>query len=269
MNNSVQLKYVIIFLFFTFFISCEEIVDVELNSTDKVLVAEAVIEPGEPVWLRLSYTSDYFSDEDTEYYSESIALITDDKGKSEKLEYEGEGLYRGNKIIGTLNTTYTLHFTEGENSYKASSTLFTPVEIKDVFFEKANIQTLQENKTAYYSHVIYSNNPNHENYYLFEYYTNKELQKDWYALAKSSYYPDDSLLDYKAIRVYFDKGDQVQVVVYTIDEASYNYYSQLNDIIGGTLESSSTPYNPKSNFGEGILGHFQAWSYDTFKAVVK
>ncbi|MCY1722234.1 hypothetical protein OU798_17910 [Prolixibacteraceae bacterium Z1-6] len=269
MSKIKQLKYILFFLFAALITSCEELIDVELNSANPNLVAEGVIELGEPVWLRLSYTSDYFSKGTTEFYEYSTAVITDENGNSEILQYEGDGLYCGSEILGEKNTNYTLNFTEGKSSYEASSTLFPPVAIKQVSFNKTRIQTLEENRTAYKINIVYRNNPNQNNYYLFRFYVDGELQNNWYSLANSSYYPDDSFLVYQPAHVYFDKGDKVRVVAYTLDEATYNYYSQLNDLLGSDLENTSTPYNPRSNFGDNVLGYFAAWSYDTFEAEVK
>lgn len=264
-----QLKYISVFFLIVLITSCEELIEIELNSTELILVAEGVIERGEPAWLRLSYTSDYFSNEAANYYENSTAQITDENGNNEILQYEGEGLYRGKQILGRTNTSYTLNFTEGDNYYQASSTMLPSVKIKEVWFEQTKIQTLDENKIGYFIHIVYSNIPDQKNYYLFRFYTNGKLDNNGYSLANSSYYPDDAYLNYKPIRVNFDKGDKVKIQVYSLDENTYNYFNQLNDLLGGSLEGSSTPYNPKSNFGDGIMGNFTAWTYDTFDAVVK
>lgn len=269
MNTLKRYSYVLLIFLIAMLASCEEFIEIDLNSSAPILVAEGVIEPGEPVWLRLSYSSNYFSTEAADYYENSIATIHDENGNSESLKYEGEGLYRGIRIIGKVNTSYTLKFTEGNKTYKASSKLLSPVKIKDTWFEKTTIQILNKKETAYYIHVRYSNNSNQENYYLFQFYTNGELQKDWYSLANSRYYPNDVFLDYKPVRVRFDRGDKVKVFAYSIDEATYNYYSQLNDLLGSNFEVSSTPYNPISNFGTDVMGYFTAWSYDTFQTVVE
>uniref|UniRef100_UPI00321664A2 DUF4249 domain-containing protein n=1 Tax=uncultured Draconibacterium sp. TaxID=1573823 RepID=UPI00321664A2 len=269
MNKITQLKYILILLLAFLVISCEELIDIELNSVSPKLVAEGVIEQEQPAWLRLSYTSDYFSKDTTIYYKHSTVTITDENGNSELLQYEGEGLYRGKEILGQSNTIYTLSFTEGKNSYQASSTLYPPITIKEVGFIRTRIQTLEENRTAYKINIIYKNNPNEENYYLFRFYINEKLQNDWNTLANSSYYPNDSHLVYQPARVYFDKGDKVRVVAYTLDEATYNYYNQLNDLLVNGFESASTPYNPMSNFGDEVLGYFSAWSSYTIDAVVK
>ncbi|MCT4645404.1 MAG: hypothetical protein N4A74_10500, partial [Carboxylicivirga sp.] len=45
-------------------------------------------------------------------------------------------------------------------------------------------------------------------------------------------------------------------------EGTYEYYSQLDEIIDQQGGGSSTPFNPESNMGKDVLGYFRAWSYD-------
>ncbi|MCP4763511.1 MAG: hypothetical protein GY870_17185, partial [archaeon] len=57
----------------------------------------------------------------------------------------------------------------------------------------------------------------------------------------------------------FVKGTY-RIEVISIDEKTFTYYNQLNDIRGGGM-GGSTPYNPHSNFGEEVMGYFTAWSF--------
>ncbi len=270
MMKILQLKYITIALCFIGFVSCEEVIDVDLDSANRAVVAEGNIELGEPAWLKLSYTTDYFSDIDITYITNSTVYLIDDNGELDTLTYEGNGIYRGKNIVGEANSSYTISMYVHNRGYNATSTLFPSSAIEDVWFrEKSSSIFDDDDETKYRIHVVISNDTEQENYYLFRFYVNGELKDDWYTLANSSYYPDNDYLEYSPSRVEFEKEDEVKVYVYSIDENTYSYYEQLNDILESGLGSSSTPYNPQSNFGENILGYFSAWSYDSYDTKVE
>lgn len=261
--------YLLITLLAIIFSACEEVIEVDLESTDPALVAEGVIEPGEPVWLQLSYTSDYFSAEETSYEDEASVYISDENGNVDTLYFDGDGMYRGTNIIGEAGTTYFISFYQDNDTYQASSSLLPASDIVNVWFEESSMQRPGEDEKSYEIHVEISNDTQQDNFYLFKFYINGELEDESYSLANSNYYPDEETLDFNPFRIDFDLDDKVEVIVYRIDEDNYNYFSQLNDLTESGPGGSSTPYNPQSNFGDNVLGYFSAWSYDKFETVVK
>ncbi len=262
-------QYILLFLFiFIFSTACEEVIDVELDSANPVLVAEGVIEPGRPAWIKLSYTSDYFSEEEVVYEENARVYITDDKGNSDSLSYDSKGIYIGEDIFGEVNTTYTMFINVNNQEYQASSTLLASSKILNVWFGKSGISQLGEDESNYEIYVKIHNDIEQDNYYLFKFFENGEVKNDRYSLANSSYYSEESYLEYNPILVSFDAGSSVEVVLYRLDENTYNYYSQLNDLLEDDFGGSSTPYNPQSNFGDDVLGYFSARSYDTYTADV-
>lgn len=261
--------YQLIILSAIIFSSCEEVIEVDLESSDPALVAEGVIEPDEPAWIQLSYTSDYFSAEETRFEDEASVYISDENGNVDTLFYDGLGMYRGTNIIGELNTTYSISIYEQNQVYKASSRLLSASDIVNVWFEESSMQRPGEDEKNYEIHVEISNDTQQDNFYLFKFYINGELEDESYSLANSKYYPDEETLDYNPFRIDFDIDDEVEVIVYRIDEDTYNYFNQLNDLTESGPGGSSTPYNPQSNFGDNVLGYFSAWSYNKFETVVK
>ncbi len=271
MIKSLQSKYILMALFAIGMIACEEVIDVDLDSVSKVVVAESSIEPGEVAKLQLSYTSDYFSDDDITYITNSSVYITTGDGKFDTLSYEGNGEYKGKNIIGQVNTSYIMLLYIRNKVYKATSTLLPAPDIESVWFEEIDNNIFDDDDEAKYRiHVAISNDTEQENsYYLFRFYINGEREDGWYALANSSYYPDEDYLEYNTARIDFEKNDQVEVYVYRINEDTYNYYKQLNDLYESGQIISSTTYNPTSNFGDGILGFFSAWSYNSYETTVQ
>lgn len=245
--------------------SCEEVIDVELDSVDPNIVAEGVIEPGKPVWLQLSYTTDYFEKDQKVYEDEALVYLTDGEGNYDTLSYAGEGMYYGKNIIGKENTTYTLSVYEHNNGYQASSTLLPAPDIVQVWFQESSWGGMGGNSDEYEINMVITNDTAQDNFYLFKFYINDVPEVDRYYVVNSSYYADEALLEYNPRRISFEMDDHVKVVVHRIDEDTYNYYSQLNDLLESGMGGSSTPYNPQSNFGEDVMGYFSAWSYNSIE----
>ncbi len=65
-------------------------------------------------------------------------------------------------------------------------------------------------------------------------------------------------------------GDTITVSLLSIDQATYNYFNQLNDIlISDRAPTALSPANPTSNISNGSLGYFAAYTVDTRSIVLK
>lgn len=239
--------------------ACEEVIDIDLNSSNPVLVAEGVIDNESPAWIRLSYTSDYFDTEQATIEENATVVISDNVGNSETLEYIADGLYQGSEMIGTSNKEYIITIQKDDGEFNATSKLYQPSEFISVTFEKnENIKPGQDE--TYVITIIFKDDLSVRNYYLFKFHTSGEAETNSYYLVDDYYYENAGEIEYSPLRINFELGDEVIIELYSIDEDAYIYYSELNDIGGGGMLGSSTPYNPKSNFGSEVLGYFTAWS---------
>lgn len=253
-----------------FLSSCEEVIDIDLNSSNPVLVAEGVIDNESPAWIRLSYTSDYFETEQANVEQYATVVISDNAGHSETLDYVSEGLYQGTELIGNYNDQYTITIVKDGFEYEASSSLFPPSEILSVTFEEN--ENLKPGQDESYNIIMsFKDDPLINNFYLIKFQTSGEVEDDAnsYYLVDDSYYESTGDIEYSPMRLNFELGDEVMIELYSIDEETYIYYSQLNDTGGGMMGASSTPYNPESNFGSEVLGYFAAWSMVEYETIVE
>lgn len=253
------LKYMLCVIMVGVFSSCEEVIDLDLDSSDSALVIDAEILLNSTANVEISYTTDYYGTEEAEYEEEATVVLTTSKGISEELTYEGDGFYGGSKIIGKRGTEYTLSVTIGDVEYTASSTILTPTSIVSLTPE---VSSYVVGSDDYYElSVGFTNNIDEENYYLLKFiYEDEDGSQEQYYTLSWEYFANDSVLEYAGYNV-FEEGTVVNVELYSIDEETYEYYSDLDDIDGGSM-SGSTPYNPESNFGDDVLGYFRAWSVD-------
>ncbi len=242
--------------------SCEEVIDIDLNDADPKLSIDGQITLNETATVQLSYTTSYFSEEEPQYEESATVSISDSEGNSETLIHKGKGLYEGSLMRGQVGMEYELSVTVEEKTYKGSSQILTPTEILSLGYEKFDGFGGSGDEEEYNLIITLKNNPNEENYFLIKYYLNDEEKEDTYSVWSHEYFANEETIEFTPLRFSFTKEDVVTLVAYSIDEGTYDYYSQLEEIIDQEGGGSSTPFNPESNMGENILGYFRAWSFD-------
>ncbi len=252
-----------------FTVSCEEVIDLDLNSSAPKLVAEGLIEKDSAAWIRLSYTTDYFTTEEPTFLEDATVVLSDKSGNSEQLTYQGKGLYFGKRLKGKENEDYNISIEGAGYTYQAETKLLAPSKILSVSFEKQDSRRPGENTDNYELTIKFTDDPAAENFYLIKLLINDSLTTTNYIYLKDSYYTTNSVVEYSPMRIDFEQNDKMNIGVYSIDEGSYTYFNQLNDISGSGMGGSSTPYNAQSNFGSEVLGYFMAVSYDSIKVTVE
>jgi hypothetical protein len=178
-------------------------------------------------------------------------------------------LYKGKWLKGKENEDYSISVEGSGYNYQASTKLFAPSKINSVSFEKQESKRPGENTDNYELTIKFSDDPETENFYLIKFLINDSLKTANYIYLKDSYYTTNSVVEYSPMRIDFKQNDKVNIGLYSIDEGSYTYFNQLNDISGSGMGGSSTPYNAQSNFGSEVLGYFMARSYDSIKVTVE
>ena len=240
-------------------ISCEEVININLNDSSPELVAEGIIEIHSPCTVSLSYTSNYFDTLSAIPEEDAVITISDSEERSEVLDHLGNGIYRGNIIHGLPGHTYTLSISAGNNEYQARSLLYSYPKLINLEYEKLYIPHYTEN-TIYSVKCIIVDDSYNENFYLFRYYRNGEMINDYFSTYSDRFLVEDTVV-YTDFRLDFYKGDTVKVELFAIDEGVYNYFNLVNDVLFSSMRSS-TPFNPASNFSNGLLGYFMAASSD-------
>lgn len=260
-------KHVYMIVFLVVSIACEEVIDIDLNSANPVLVAEGAIKKGENAWLKLSYTSDYFTTEETEYVTGAEVILSNDTGKEDTLSYVGNGYYKGSQILGVEKDVYKILVRLKDEIYSAKSSLNKESEITKVKVEENSMQR-PGHESSYSATISFKDEIGIHNFYLLKFFINDTLQTETYSLVDDSFYGVNGSIDYTPMVLNMSENDVVDVHLYSIDEDTYTYFSQMNDQ-GGNMMSSSTPYNPQSNFGPKVMGYFAGWSVTKYQFVVE
>lgn len=242
--------------------SCEDIIDVELNSVDPVLVIEGIVRLDEKAEVRITRTKDFGDDNTYEPVTDAVVTISDDAGNTEQLVPDASGKYAATTITGTERRTYRLSVSREDKEYTALSYMPPRVEIDSI--------------TAWWFSLIdypnpmvhYVDPPGEENqYYRFVVTVNNS----WTNLKKrliSTEFVDGNIIrqtiflsyDYDNDDDPIENGDMVTLEMQCLDKGVYTYFDTLSMI-------ESTLANPTSNIAGGALGYFGAYSY-TRKSIV-
>lgn len=260
-------KHILVFATLFLLFSCEEVIDIELNTANAVIVAEGAIENKSPAWIQLNYTSDYFTTEASKKITDAQVILSDDAGNSETLLHTGNGLYKGSEMVGTQQQNYTLTVQISDKTYTATSYIHPISEVTAVQIEENNMQR-PGHEASYKATITFNDQVGVNNHYLLKFTVNDELITESYTLVDDSFYPDNGSIEFSPMRLNLELNDKVSVQLYAIDKTTYVYYTQLNDQSGNPM-GSSTPFNALSNFGDQVMGYFAAWSRTTYPFTVK
>lgn len=267
----IKVKYFLFTATFLIFLSsCEEVIDVDLNSSNPEFVVEAIIYKDSISIVCLTQTTSYFSLEEP-YFIEDASVKISDGTSSEELIYKGNGYYIGNEIIGTEEKTYEIKIEHDGILYEGISYMPQKSEITAVYFGKSESQNIFNP----YGEMVFTiacefiDNPEIQNFYMIRFISDGEmLENSYYLLTEKGANNgavervNDSIISFSECVFY--EGGEVEVQVFSIDEYVYNFYLQLNDVLFWKRRVvPPTPYNPVSNINNGALGYFAAWAYDT------
>ncbi|MEN8122318.1 MAG: DUF4249 domain-containing protein [Bacteroidota bacterium] len=257
-----KIIYLISALFLT--ISCTEEIDIDLNSSDPQIVVEGNLpNNGQPALIKLSKSVNFDENNDFPKVEGATVELSDNLGNSETLDEISPGLYSSNTLTGIAGNTYYLTVNKEDKTLKSHSTIPNQVPFERLIVEKSNGAGGpggMGSTTNYDVFVVYNDPGSETNYYRFVEIINGEI--------KSSYIFDDRLNNggkTKNPLISFNRnlnsGDTLQVIMQCVDENVYDYFNSFGNLTGGP-GGSSTPANPYTNIEGGVLGYFNAHTYE-------
>jgi len=242
--------------------SCEEVIEIDLEDAESQLVIEAKLQEGsQDFTVLISRTSSYFDSALPETVETAAVSLQDDQGNSLSIPHAGNGVYSA-AVTGVAGNFYTLRVTEGENTYEAVS--YLPQAVNLLGLEPQFSEATPFTDEGYLLFMRFEDPAGTDNYYRVLHRVNGVLQN----AADDLQVSNDDLFDGGSARLplfqkIFTSGDSVEVELLHFDEASYDYFNSLTDIVsqgGGPGGASAAPGNPTSNWTGGCLGYFSASS---------
>lgn len=257
------------------FISCEKVIDLDLNTAEPLFVVEATILKDSVCTVELTRTANYFSTDDPEYIEDAEITISD--GISfEVLNYRERGIYEGSTIKGIEGRMYEIYISQNGIDYEGASYLATA---PDIISTSYNIYEEQSHLNPFGDRVVdvscrFSDDISTDNYYIIRFSDeNGKIIEKYFLLTENE--SNSGSLNYENGEIHFTEslfyeGNYIEVKLFSVDEAVYNYYLQLTDILFWKRRIvPPTPYNPLSNISNGALGYFAAWSFDTETLIIE
>ena len=243
-----------LFLSLLAFSSCEDVIEVELDSVESQIVIEATIDAGNQIAsVNISKTNDFYDNNSPEQVSDAVIILKSDLGNTYTLSETSPGTYITNNILTNQGEIFNLMVELDGKIYEASSQ--TPVAVNLDTIIQANFPggPFSDEGDILLS-AVWNDPDNQENFYRVRAYVDNIFQSDNYTLLNDVLAGDGEEIT-ASIAQGFNENTTVEVELLSTDEAYYDYFFQLSSL-AGSGEGSTTPYNPKGNFSNDALGYF-------------
>jgi hypothetical protein len=256
-----SLLIAIITLFFVS-VSCEKVIDLDLNSTNSKYIIEGTITKDSLIHtVKITKTLDF--DESGAYptVDNAVVTITDDLGNATTLSLIKPGYYRTSNYLGVEGRTYTINVAIDGETFTSSCKMPNQVMV-----DSLTTQEFSFGPTPVFSLVANRLDPaGVKNYYKFKLYQNDTL-------IDGIFLQDDEFADgIEILQPIFGGnyrvGDTATLEMMCIDQAIYKYFNNLSVNAGGT--GGAVPANPESNFGSDCLGYFSAQTKQRLKKKIQ
>jgi hypothetical protein len=249
-------------------VSCQKVINIDLNSASPQLVVEAVISdnPG-PYMVKLSKSVSFNEISEIPSVSGAIVEVSDSAGISETLTEIHPGLYQASLIEGVPGHKYRLSIIYDGQTYEAVSVM--PYQVPGISLFLMRVQVNEPSiggnpadPPIQYTVAFRISDPaEYKNYYRFIAYHGSRMISslrvfdDQYHNGKII--ADDFILHDS---IDFKHGDVVTVELQSIDKGTYDFFRTIRDGTGGLSFLSASPSNPISNISNNGLGYFSACS---------
>lgn len=260
--------FLILILTGMFISGCEKVIDVDLNEASPALVIQGNLSADQKVAeVKLTMTTSYFDTLSPEKVTGAKVSLEDDKGYKIVLNEKLKGVYAAFGLNPVYNTLYRLTVETKDNTYQAESVLIPPVTIDSVTWEYDEGNSFFD--AGYYLNVWFFDPPSIQNYYRIQVYRNGLLKRSMDDLIVfNDRYVDGNKVEISLFNDPYYLNDTVLVKLISLDKNAYDYLSTLGELINNN-PGSAAPSNPNTNFSNGALGYFSAWSSDTLQVIIR
>jgi hypothetical protein len=268
MKNKINL--IIVLFTAIFFNSCEDVVNISLNTDQPRLVIDAAIiwqkgTTGNNQIIKLSTTTDFYTNIIPAVSGATVFIKNSSNVVFNFVETPNTGIYLCDNFVPVNNESYTLTVINNGQTYTAIETLKSVAAITSVTQESQNSLG-----TDFLKLKTFFNDPaNVDNYYLYKYKFSKNLKPE-YAVDDDQFFQGNEFFSL-VLEEDTKPGETVEITHYGISKAYYNYMTILLNASGTSSGSpfQSTPATVKgnikneTNFDNYPLGYFTLSQADT------
>lgn len=225
-------------LLMTFFSSCEEVVNLELDTAAPRLVVEANIawikgSSGNAQKIKLTTTTGYYDTEVPIVTGANVSITNSDNRIFNFIEIPNTGEYGCIDFVPEIGKTYTLRIINDGETYTAT----------EIFQALAPITRIEQNNEGGFTGKeieikAYFNDPaTVNNYYLYRYEYSGESTVD-YNVDEDKFFQGNEFFS-RSQNDHLEKGDVIELTHFA---ASKQYYNYMNILIGIMGSNSGGPF---------------------------
>ena len=248
-----------------FFVSCEKVIELELNEADQQMVVEAVLKdsPGNN-YILISYSSTVYTDQTFDKISGADVRVKDKDGNEYIFPEDPliPGRYTNSTFTVLPDNDYTLTVIAAGEVITSTCHSYAKPTIDSLMYSPSPFSAITAD-TIYIIDYFSVDNPNEANHYRLRIWINSEEVRSFYYIGNDDFINGQS---YNApfFGAEVRSGDTVLVEINTLDKANYTYLFTLSS----NSSNSTAPANPTSNLQGNALGYFGAFSTDTMSIIV-
>ncbi len=237
------------------FSGCEKVIDLELEDAAPAIVIDAgVSDVLENQVVRISQTYSFTEPNRFNGLTGAKVILKSSAGNTFNYTEVSPGIYQTVRFRGRPDITYSLDVTVGDKTYSAVSTMPKKVTLDSLSFKEFTFF----GTTNTYVTVNFNDPPGIQNQYRYILKIKGKIEED---VVSEDRFDDGN----KVSNVIFHEmddlvaGDAIDVELQCIDRNVYKYFFSLSQNSGGGGPPVA-PANPPSNFNNGALGVFNAYT---------
>jgi len=243
-------------------VSCSKVIDIDVRQADVKYVIEGMItnEPGNCL-VQIGRSKNFNERNDFEKISGAAVHVFDNDEVFELQETE-PGRYENALLNGVPGHNYRLEVVVDGQTFNSSSTMPQLVTMDSLYVSRGPFGQFK------FATIIYSDPAGANNGYRFVQYVNgvKEptvfWENDEFTDGQSVTLQLDASADEKDDPRNIKTGDEVLVVMQTVDEPVFEFWYSLRAGGGDGDGFAAAPSNPLTNIVGGALGYFSAHTVD-------
>jgi hypothetical protein len=250
MKKTTNIISIIILLITT--LSCQDVVDVDLETSQERLVIEAIIKiehgsTGNEQTVKLTKTSSFYNNESVPVNNATVVVKNISSNEEFNFVLTENGQYKTTSFVAIENASYELEVNFDNEIYKTTSTLLVSPEFIEV------TQSIEEGFSDEDPEVnfIFQDFVNQEDFYRIFFIhnrpsTNEEIDDEYFIF-------NDNFQEDNEFEAFFESedlitNDEITAVIYKISEQFHDYLIKLElQEDSGIGPFASPPINVKGN----------------------
>jgi hypothetical protein len=270
-----NIKYILLIMVAIVGASCEDVVNVDLNTAAPRLVIDASINwekgtDGSLQTIRLTTTTGFYETQVPVVSNATVTVTNSANTVFEFIEQPGTGHYICSNFIPVIGETYTLAVFSGGQLYTATETLIGAPDITTVEQEDDGGFSGEDKQIKFF----FDDNGTEDNFYMTGFETNITVFPEYFV------FDDEFTQGQQNFGLYISEdleaGDSMTFSLYGISERYMNYMSILIEVSeGGGGPWSTPPTNVRGNLinqtnpDNFALGYFRLGEVDKMDYVVQ